>query len=160
VPAGTGSPLTLWEDYLADAPLTRRQQWGIAAIAIATVAVVLAIIAAVYTVIQHHRAANQATATIHVLDKRADCPTTGGTASCTWRIYTDAGVFADRDEVTAHKLNSKVLFEQLMYGGVYEVQIRGTRHDNLGQYPNIIKIVKVISQGHPNPAVVIAPLNA
>lgn len=111
---------------MADATLTRRQRWTIAAVAIATVVVVLALIAAVYTVIQHHRAASQATVTIHVLDKRADCTTTGGTASCTRRIYTDAGLFADRDEVTAHRLNSKVLFDQVMYGGVYEAQIRGT----------------------------------
>ena len=145
---------------MADATLTRRQRWTIAAVAIATVVVVLGAISAVYTVTQHYRAASQATVTIHVLDKRADCPTPGGTASCTWRIYTDAGVFADRDEVTAHKLNSQALFDQLMYSGVYEVEIRGTRHDNRGQYPNIIKIVKVISQGHPNPAVVIATPSA
>ncbi|MBS2550492.1 hypothetical protein KGQ19_26835 [Catenulispora sp. NL8] len=143
---------------MADATVTRRQRWAIAAIAITTVVVVLVIIAAVYKAIQHHRAASQATVTITVLNKRADCPTpTTSTASCTWRIYTDAGVFADRDEVTAHKLNSRVLFDQLMYGGVYQVQIRGTRHDNLAVYPNIIKIVRVIAQGHPNPAVVIAP---
>lgn len=53
-----------------------------------------------------------------------------------------------------HKLNSRDLYGQLTYGGVYEVEIRGTRHDNLGQYLNIIKIVKVITQGHRNPAVV------
>jgi hypothetical protein len=147
---------------LVDAPLTRRQRWGIAAIAITTVLAVLAVIAAVYTVIQHHRAPSQATVTITVVDKLADCPTPtcGGTASCTWRIFTDAGVFADRNEVTAHTLNSQDLFDQLMYGGVYEVEIRGARHDNLGQYPNIIKIVKVIAQGHPNPAVVIATKSA
>lgn len=145
------------EDHLADATLTRRQRWTIAAMAIATVVVVLGLIAAVYTVIQHQRAASQATVTITVLDKKADCTTpTTGAASCTWRIFTDAGVFADRDEVTAHKMNSQVLYSQLMYGGVYEVEIRGTRHDNLGDYPNIIRIVRVISPGHPNPAVVIA----
>ncbi|WP_194923179.1 hypothetical protein [Catenulispora pinisilvae] len=143
---------------MADATVTRRQRWAIAAIAFATAVVVLALIAAVYTVIQHHRAASQTTVTITVVDKRADYTTrtTGSTAPC-FRIFTDAGVFADRNEVTAHKLNSQVLFDQLMYGGVYQVQIRGTRHDNLGVYPNIIKIVRVITQGHPNPAVVIAP---
>jgi len=145
---------------LADAPLTRRQRWAIPAIAIATVVATLAVIAVVYAVIQHHRAASQATVTITVVDKRADpcpAPTSGAAASCTWRIFTDVGAFADRNEVTAHKLNSRDLFDQLMYGGVYEVEVRGTRHDNLGVYPNIIKIVKVISQGHPTPAVVIAP---
>ena len=143
---------------MADAPLTRRQRWTIAAIAIATSLTVLVVATAVYKAIQHQRAASQATVTITVLDKRADCPTpTTGTASCTRRIFTDAGVFDDRDEVTAHKLNSQVLFDQLMYGGVYQVQIRGTRHDNLAVYPNIIRIVRVITPGHPNPAVVIAP---
>jgi len=143
---------------LADATVTRSMK-GTIAVIVAVVCVLTALL--VYALHQalHSRAASQATVTITVVDKRADCatPTTGSIASCTWRIFTDTGVFADHNEISAHKLNSQDLYSQLMYGGVYKVEIRGTRHDTLGVYPNIIKIVKVISQGHPNPAVVITP---
>ncbi|MBS2531944.1 hypothetical protein KGQ20_04090 [Catenulispora sp. NF23] len=141
---------------MAEEPITRRQRWIIGLIVVATVILTLAAIALGYKAIQQHRAATQATVTITVQDKRADC-TAATPPSCTYTIVSDAGIFADHDEITAHKLNSQGLFDQLMYGGVYEVEIRGARHDSLGSYPNIIKIVRVIAPGHPNPAVVIAP---
>lgn len=143
---------------MADATVTRSMKRTIAVIAALVCILTLLLVYALHQAL-HRRAASQTTATITVVDKRADCatPTTGGTASCTWRIFTDAGVFADHNEISAHKLNSRVLFDQLMYGGAYEVETRGIRHDNLGVYPNIIRIVRVISQGHQNPALVIAP---
>jgi len=155
VPAGT-DPHQGKRELLADEPMSGKDRWIIGLVAAITVIVTLICIAVVYQAIRRHRAATGTTVTITVQDKRADCTT--APPSCT-TIYSDAGIFADRDEITAHKLNSKVPFDQLMYGGVYEVQVRGTRHDDLGQYPTITKILKVISQGHPNPATVI-PLSA
>ena len=109
-----------------------------------------------YKAVQHVRASSQATVTITVQSKQRICDP-GQPPMCRYEIYTDVGVFADKDEITAHKLNSDALFGQLMYDGVYEVTVRGVRHDNLAIYPNIIAIVKTVKPGHPNPATVIAP---
>ncbi|GAA2019044.1 hypothetical protein GCM10009839_14240 [Catenulispora yoronensis] len=148
---------------MADAEMTRRQKWTIAVIAFTVVVLTLGAIGVVYKAIQHQRAATDTTVTITVQDKRNVCHTVGtgaeATQSCHYEIYTDAGVFANHDEYTAHKLNSDMLFGQLMYGGVYQVEVRGARHDNVGIFPNIIRIVTTVKPGHPSPPAVIATAN-
>ena len=104
---------------MADATVTRSMKRTIAVIAALVCILTLLLVYALHQAL-HSRAASQATVTITVVDKRADCttPTTGNTASCSWRIFTDAGAFADHNEISAHKLNSQDLYSQLMYGGV------------------------------------------
>jgi len=85
--------------------------------------------------------------TITVTDKNRVCDSTGKSVSCYYLIYTTSGTFKDTDSLLNGKFASSDLYGQLRRGGQYEVEAQGWRIPWMSEYPNIVRIVKVVKEG-------------
>ena len=96
------------------------------------------------------------TVTATVLDKGITTSSTSDdkgntTVTSTYMIYTDKGVFTDKDGLVKWKFNSSDMYGQLQKGQTYKFTVHGWRNHFLSIYPNIDSAAPAAAPSSPAP---------
>lgn len=79
-----------------------------------------------------------------VTEKERVCSRSGeNQTECKYMVWTDAGVFENRDDIRFWKFNSATVQGQLHVGGRYRLKVVGWRSGLMSWFPNIISVQPV-----------------